>query len=488
VRILKSVLIFISGLTIAASAQIGVKKSFQFTQESASPGQAFLGNGIVDLLTNQNSIWAATGFGLNGSFDQGKTWQTFTSDQYLAKGGISAMNFMDDSTLWIAAAFDTTAQDEDLPAGGGLSYTEDSGQTWTFIPQPVDSRDETEYSPTTTTVQNLTFDIAFLDSTIWIASFGGGLRRSDDMGQTWQVITTDGEPFSSLDYLNHRGFSLVSENGNLWYGSAAGISKSSDNGKTWQRFTHQNQEYPISGNFVVAMAWQETKKTLWAATIEAVEQGEVRAVSKTSNGGLSWDVVLEGVFAHNFGFDGETVFVAADEGMFISDDNGENWYEAPPIVDESNGEEILTNEYYSAVTQLTTYGSRWWLGSAGGLATTTNRGNSWQVIRSFISTRQRSKPKVYAYPSPFSPSRTGYTRFQYDIKSDTEVEIKIYNFAMEHVVTIHENETNFSDATADRSAKWDGRDNVGKLVASGVYFFRAKVGKDISWGKVVVIN
>ncbi|KAA3608811.1 MAG: hypothetical protein D8M58_18925 [Calditrichaeota bacterium] len=467
-------------------AQIGVRQSYNLAHETQTVSNAFLGNGIIDLAVNDSIIWAATGFGLNKSIDEGRTWQVFESADYKSKGGISAMGYMDDSTLWVATAFDTSAQDEDLAAGGGFSFTRDGGQSWTHVPQPVDSRDEEEYSPTTTVVQNLTFDIAFMDSTIWIASFGGGLRRSDDMGKNWQVVTSDDKPFSSLDNLNHRAFSLLSENGNLWYGSAEGISKSKDNGQTWQRFTHQNQEYPISGNFVVALAHQPSTNTIWAATIEATDLNETRAISKSSNGGLTWDVMLEGIFAHNFGFDGETVFVAADEGLFISDDGGENWYETPSITDFETGEEILTEKYFSAATQKSGDDLRWWLGSAGGLATTTDRGNNWKVIRSFVSTRERSKPKVYAYPSPFSPSRSGYTRFQYDVNGNTNVVIKIYNFAMEHVVTIKETETAISNA--DRSTKWDGKDSNGKTVATGVYFFKAKVGKESSWGKVVVIN
>ncbi len=483
--ILRIILIFfiISGQIFA---QIGVKKSYNFANETQSLNQAFLGNGVIDLAIKDSVIWAATGFGLNKSINEGASWQTFDSDGYNSKGGISAMGYMDDSTLWIATAFDTSAQDDDLAAGGGFSYTRNGGQSWEHIPQPVDSRDETEYSPTTTIIQNLTFDIAFVDSTIWIASFGGGLRRSDDMGQTWQVATTDGTPFSSLDNLNHRAFSLLSENGNLWYGSAEGISKSADNGQSWQRFTHTNQENPISGNFVVALAHQPATNTIWAATIEATDTSEVRAISKSSNGGLTWDVMLEGIFAHNFGFDGQTVFVAADEGLFISDDDGENWYETPPITDSETGEEILTTEYFSAASQKSGENMRWWLGSADGLATTIDKGQSWQVIRSFVSTRERGKPKVYAYPSPFSPSRSGYTRFQYDISGNTNVTIKIYNFAMEHVATIKETET--ASSAADRSAKWNGKDDGGKTVASGVYFFKAKVGNETSWGKVVVIN
>lgn len=479
-------MIFVFVLVNYLFSQIGVKNNFKLLSDESfteAVDNVFLGNGVIDLAINGNEVLAATGFGLNKSVDEGITWQAFNAKDYKSKGGISALNIMD-TTIWIATAFDTSANGEDLSAGGGLSYSRDDGQTWTHIRQPVDAKDEQNYSPTTTVIQNITYDIAFVDSTIWIASFGGGLRRSDDMGQTWQVVTTDDVPFSSLNNLNHRGFSLLSENGNLWYGSAEGISKSTDNGKTWQRFTHQNQEFPISGNFVVALAYQKATNTIWAATIEAVASDEVRAVSKSTNGGLSWETMLEGDFAHNFGFDGEKVFVAADEGLFISSDGGENWYLLPPVRDSESGEEILQKEYFSAAGQ----NSRWWFGSSDGLATTNDNGNTWHVIRSFVSTRQRTSPKVYAYPTAFSPSRGGYTRFQYDISKETNVEIKIFNFAMEQVVTIRETETNVSASSLDRSTKWDGRDASGKLVANGVYFFRAKIGNRVEWGKVVVIN
>jgi len=483
---IQKILIFLIICVNILFGQIGVKNSFKLVHEASTIStinNTFLGNGIIDLLVNNNELWAATGYGLNKTVNEGIDWQTFDSDAYNSKGGISAMAAMDSNTIWIATAFDTSAQGEDLSAGGGLSYTQDGGLIWNHINQPVDSRDDTLFSPTTTVVQNLTFDMTFVDSTIWIASFGGGLRRSDDMGENWRVVTTDSIPFSSGDYLNHRAFSLMEENGNLWFGSAEGISKSSDNGLTWQRFTHQNQEYPISGNFVVALAYQQATNTIWAATIEAIDADEVRAICKSTNGGLSWEVVLEGVFAHNFGFAGDHVFVAADAGLFISDDGGENWYNLPPVTDMNTGETILQQEYFSAAGQA----SRWWFGSADGLATTNDNGNTWRIIRSFVSTRERTSPGVYAYPTAFSPSRGSYTRFQYDVDQQTDVEIKIFNFAMEQVITIKSTETNIS-GSADRSTHWDGRDVSGKLVASGVYFFRAKIGKKVEWGKIVVIN
>ena len=395
---------------------------------------------------------------------------------------------MDDSTLWIATAFDTIVSDgSELPAGGGLSYTRDDGQTWTYIPQPVDPRDVTGYKPTTTNVQNLTYDLAVADSTIWIACFGGGLRKSRNMGQSWQVVTTDGFPFEPLKYLNHRAFSVLTENNNIWIGTAGGISRSSDQGISWRRFTHQNQKYPISGNFVVSLAYQSFTNTIWAATIET-DTSELRAVSKSDNGGETWEVMLPGIFAHNFAFDDSVVYVATDEGMFVSADGGMNWYTLPPIRDLRSGEEILTTTFYSAGVSREFPARRIWAGSTDGLASTVDNGNHWTVHRSYKSTRDPGVPRVYAYPSPFSPSRQGYIRFQYDITHTGEVEIEIYDFAMDKVAGIHEYETDPGGTGGDRSAKWNGRSDSGKTVASGVYFFRAKIEGKITWGKLVLIN
>ncbi|MFC2089061.1 hypothetical protein ACFLSX_05605 [Calditrichota bacterium] len=494
---------FILGLILVSQlfGQVLFKDGFKLKKESLPSGdsETILGNGIVDILIVQDSIvFAGTGYGLNMTVDKGQSWSNFTSKNYKGKGGVSAMALMGESTVWIATAYDTLIREDNLSAGGGLSYTSDFGETWYHIPQPRDpnlSSDSLGYSPTTTNVQNLSYDIAVLDSTIWIASFGGGLRKSEDMGQTWRVKTTDGLPFSSLNHLNHRAFSLLTENGNIWVGTAHGISKSSNAGATWDRFTHQNQTYPISGNFVVALGYQQyvkssgdTIKTIWAATIEATDGDEVRAVSKSVNGGETWEVMLEGTFPHNFAFDDSIVYVAADEGLFISNNGRKNWYNLPPILDPLTGEEVLTETYYSAGISHHQLEKLLWVGSADGLASTYDNGNTWKVHRSYQSTQSSSAPNAYAYPSPFSPSRHDYIRFQYDIQQAGEVVIDVYDFAMDKVASIKEYESSPMGNTPDRSAKWDGRNSKGDVAASGVYFFRVKVASEVTWGKLVIIN
>ena len=478
--ILFSIILAMTGL-LGQSIQT---KTFKLADElDDQPYSSSLkGYGIIDLLVKDTLLWAASGYALNKTNDDGSNWQIYTTEQHKSKGGVAAMAYMDAQTLWISTAFDTTASGEDLSAGGGLSYTRDNGSTWTHIPQPVDSVNEERYSPTTTAIQNIVYDIAFIDSTIWIASYGAGLRRSDDMGKTWQVVTTDGNPFNPLNSvygLNHRAFSLLAENGNLWVGTAQGISRSPDNGQSWERFTSTNQEKHISGNFVVALAYQAYNNTIWAATIEATDTSEVRAVSKTTNGGQTWQVMLEGNFAHNFGFDGPRIYVAADEGLYVSDDAGNNWYEMGDIQSEESREELFFQEYYSAAVQDLNIEKRLWIGTSRGLALTKNNGNTWSIIPAFVSDKPKDINKVYAYPSPFTPRIDGYCQFQIDRLNAERIKIQIFDFSMDKVKTIPID--NFRP-------KWDGTNDSGDVVANGIYFFRSEVDGKVSWGKIVIIN
>ncbi len=472
-------------------AQSMHKSAFRMVEDGGPFEHTLYGNGIVDMLNKDSVLWVATGYGLSKAVFNAKTgdwdWTTFTEKDYIGKGGVSAMGYMDAQTFWVATAFDTvtSASEESLPAGSGLSYTRDGGKTWHHVPQPVDSKDEQGYAPTTTVIQNLTYDIAFVDSTIWIASFGGGLRRSDDMGQTWEVVTTDGKPFSSLNNLNHRVFSLLSVNDTaLWVGSAEGISKSNDNGQTWQRFVfEEDNPNSITGNFVVALAYQPAANAVWAATIQAEDTAETRGVSVTYDGGKTWQrrLVDEDVFAHNFAFYGYDAFVATDKGMYWYSAQQEKWNNLTDIQDFESGNEIFQPEYYSVAVQEWGQHAFLWVGNSDGLAVRDlmNPSAPWKVIRSFVSTKIRKKPAVYAYPSPFSPSRHLYIRFEYDRDKHLDEPIKIYDFAMDPVAEI---------PVGDLKPKWDGKNSRGDTVASGVYFFRAKVDGKVTWGKIVIIN
>lgn len=476
------ILLLLGGVLFSQSA---LNKSYALLGENNPLAGSLYGNGVVDILVQDTVLWMATGYGLSKATFNSQTgsviWRSFDEDDYLSRGGVSAMALQDDSTLWIATAFDTTAQGSNLPAGGGLSYTRDGGNSWTHVAQPVDDVNEPNYAPTTTVIQNLTYDIAFVDSTIWIASFGGGLRRSDDMGKSWQVVTTDGLFFSSGAHLNHRAFSLLNVNDTLWVGTAEGISKSADNGQTWLRMTADaGSDTTISGNFIVALAYQEQEHAVWAATLPAEDTDEFRAVSRTYDGGANWqtELVDEQMFPHNFAFSGSRAYVASDQGLYWQNGANEDWQNLVQISDTQSGNEIFQEDYYSAAVA-----DSWlWLGNSDGLAYGRIADDlslvSWQVARSFIPVTADGQPAIYAYPSPFSPSRQYYIRFELG-SGRLDEQIRIYDFGMNQVARVQSDEL---------KPKWDGKNDAGDTVASGVYFFKAKVDGKIRWGKIVVIN
>ena len=288
------------------------------------------------------------------------------------------------------------------------------------------------------------------------------------------------------------GFSIVFDGKDLWAGTAAGIHKSTDRGHSWTTFSRQNQTRPISGNFIVAIGYQHwgERNIIWAATIEAVDETEVRAVSKTEDGGLTWDVCLEGEFAHNFAFDDSVVYVATDNGLFKSLDFGETWAFFPQIYDSETGEGIYTTEINSVGVGP---GNTLWVGSTDGLARTQDNGMTWKVFRAIRVPGVEGTPKTYAYPNPFSPLRhnliggDGHVRFQYRTTRSTSVTVLVYDFGMNLVKTVVEER--MRSHPGDYAEVWDGKNEIGEMVANGVYFYKISVeGEEPLWGKVMVVN
>ncbi|MDZ7292658.1 MAG: hypothetical protein ONB44_06360 [candidate division KSB1 bacterium] len=468
-------------LATSGNAQMLLKNGWQLSQLSwqADPLPGLRSNSVSDIVIHRGDIWLGTGKGLARSRDGGKTWITYTRANGLPRGGISALA-VTDTIIWVAAAFDSLTKDAGvLTTGGGLSYSTDDGRTWTLVPQ---------YGPTP--VQNVTYDIALRDNEVWITNFGGGLQRLVDRGKTWEVVPPDTFLFDPLGNLNHRAFSIINADGVLWHGTAGGINKSLDGGKTWTNFSHQNQARPISGNFVVAIGQQKWRgrEYIWAATVNAEDPKETRAVSITEDGGYSWRVTLEGEFAHNFAFADSAAYVVTDNGLFKSLDLGRTWAKFAPVTDNTTGDQFLTTEFYAAAVK----NGRVWAGGPDGLAFTDDDGITWNIQHGSVKAGEAGEPRTYAYPNPFSPFRhnqfrdDGHVRFHYSATRPTKVTIKIFNFAMEPVAEIEPREL---PGAGQYDEVWDGRNHRGDIVANGVYFYRVELaGEGTFWGKLMVLD
>lgn len=464
-------------VTDPSIGQILSKNSFRLDVGKSEAG--LLSNSITDVVVFGNRILFGTSSGLSRTSDEGFSFETFDEQDGLGKGGVSALTVSDEIT-WVATGFDSTTDVGVLDTGGGLAYTLDDGLTWNFVPQPG-----------VTPVQNITFDIALRGEEVWITSFGGGLRKSDNLGTTWEIVTPDSFIFDPGNRLNHRAFSVINVDGTLWVGTAGGINRSTDGGLTWTNFNHANQEQPISGNFVVAIANQKyrNRDIIWAATVQT-DTSQFRGVSWSEDQGFNWRTTLRGAFAHNFAFDDSVVYVVSDKGLFKSIDFGETWAKFPDIINPSETRRVFTNEFFAAGVS---DGHTLWVGGPDGLAKTSNNGITWEVFQAFRPTGRDAEPRTYAYPNPFSPrlhnklNGDGHVRFQYNTVNTTRVTLKIYDFSMQHVATVVENFAR--PPNGDFYETWDGLNSNGQPVANGVYFYRLDLEADGSfWGKLIVMN
>ena len=83
------------------------------------------------------------------------------------------------------------------------------------------------------------------------------------------------DAFCTEGNLNHRAFSVVAvDDDTVYIGTANGINKTTnanDLYPSWKKYNHQNQDEPISGNFITALAYNSFNNTIWASSWKAEE-------------------------------------------------------------------------------------------------------------------------------------------------------------------------------------------------------------------------
>jgi len=480
-------------------------------------------NSIQDIIAEDDLIIIGTSRGLSLSGDNGESWNNFYQTEPFGTDGATAIGY-NNGVIWVTTGKTTEVEGGSyLPEGTGIKYSTDLGATWVSLPQPVDEPDDSSIVygintlralPVTTRINNISYDIAFTKNTIWISSFAGGLRKSSDMGATWQRVILPPDTLDSISpndvlnftlqpvagafgtesWLNHRLFSVIGvDDSTLYVGTAGGINKSTDNGISWKKFNHKNQENPISGNFVVGLGFNEADKSIWAATWKAEDLEEFWAVSHSSDGGENWETTLPDEHAHNFGFkyynaSDFDVMVPTDKGIFRSNNNGNTWIQPSSIADTYSKLPIVTNIFYSAASnKISATDYLIWIGSNNGLARLTETNGFWAgEWKVYLASDAIKADETYAFPNPFSPAHE-FVKIKYGLNSSADVTIRIMNFGMELVRTLVQNTPR---ATGEQFEFWDGKDELGQTVTNGVYFYRidSEALNSPLFGKIMVLK
>ena len=107
-----------------------------------------------------------------------------------------------------------------------------------------------------------------------------------------------------------------------------------------------------------------------------------------------------------------------------------------------------------------------------------------EEARSLAGAEPRVVPSRYALydnrPNPFNP----VTTIAYDLPRDGRVRLTIYDVRGAPVKDL----VNAPEPAGRHSTTWDGRNQRGEPVASGVYFYRLTVGDFVQTKKMVLLK
>lgn len=498
---------------------------------------------------NSNSTLEATdqklwiGPGLN-AFDDitDEIYVPTTADSVFSGRGRAFSLEVLDNRIFAGLGFTSTAGGSSVNAAQGYYQSNNSGESWNFISFPLDDKagdscdagsigapcdiefqygDQT-YIRTRITVpeQSPPYEVDFSGQTLLSVNWASGLLRSRDNGQSWERIilppsnvstlmpeelygwvsvTPDEEVINRYDprYDNNLlGFGLlIDDHKRVWVGTAAGINIS-ENALTAQvdqiEWKHISWNPETSGgllsNWVITIRQQPNTDRAWMTNwITDSENRDEYGVVYTNDEGETFHQFLEGVRANDIGFFDGNIFVAADNGLYVSEDDGENWERIPQI--SSPNTFIKPNARYFALASTEEH---LWVGTSDGIASTSDAGETWEILRVDVplaggNQYQPDAPNAdtYAYPNPFSPTQHSLVRIKYEIEEPGPATIRIFDFGMNQVRSI---KVPAVSSSGSYETTWNGLTESGRVASNGTYFYSIETSQGQVNGKILLVD
>ena len=254
-------------------------------------------------------------------------------------------------------------------------------------------------------------------------------------------------------------FSIDAE-GALWIPSMQGGVTEFD-GDSWHRYSAANSSMP---NYAVATA-VDSRGHVWAATwSDGVGEfdGETWTMYDPNNSDQpllsSWALAVDSE---------DNVWIGsqnAPKGLVRFD--GETW------TVYNTGNSGLPDDHILCVT-VDGEGNAWIGTRGGGLAVYREGGVRLPSPSTAVEgSRSASLPSAFSlsqnYPNPFNSSTT----IQFSLQQQEDVGLDIYNLAGQKVTTLAQGQRE----VGTYALRWDGRDDEGRDLASGVYLYRLLAG------------
>lgn len=500
----------------------------------------FRQNTVSVMAASGDTVWI--GPSLDYNVDNGLDWLSPANVDSITETASRAFSISINKNKIVAGlGKNLVSNDEVVPSGYGYYMSDDGGNEWWFSPFPIDDEpgdscnnnatnydgscdlefqygDNTYYRVRNTVPQQSPpYSVSQHDDVVFSASWASGLLRSNNFGDSWEKVILPPMHEDSLsphnqynwqsqyksetikrydprtDY-NLTGFGvLVDSKGRTWFGTAGGVNISYDaltapvDSISWRHIYFNNSSSGLTGNWIIAIKEDTTTGNIWMTNwVNSVDAGERYGIVSTSDGGVTFKQYLLDQKINDIGFKDGHIYAAGENGLFISSNDGKTWTKFGRI--KSSNAFIKDNaEYYSvAVTN-----KRVWIGTSDGIISTEDHGKTWEISRVDYPLSGGNKydedsknVNSYAYPNPFSSKVHDIVRIKYELKSDGDVQIRIFDFGMNLVREI--DNSNYQKGTYE--AVWDGLDGFGRKVANGVYFYSIQNNGDSINGKILVVE
>ena len=446
---------------VSSLSMLGEKEGWAFgpngVYSSADSGKSWQRvhpyNVTVGKARLQDGGWAVGEFGHIYRWSSSGEW-TEKSKRF-SGGSFFDVFAMDEKRFWIVGG--------SVLVGGEAHFTADSGKTWTsvildypWILRSIWFEDDlngwivgqrailrttdggTNWIPYTGLVCCNLIDVHFVDQTSGFAVGGNSILRTTDGGINWIASSPLSEvDFSSVFFVN-KDTGWVVGTGSV--NPARGVILiSTDGGLSWN-----TQLDDLEGN--LSKAFFLDPLTGWAVggRTMSTTNGGTSWVAKTSPGNFIWDVFFDD-YLHGY--------LSGSDGLLYYTEDGLQSYE------------IYNAPTSSDLRDIAKIGSTSLLIVGGFSALGFDR-----LVTSIESPNYHGLPELPAlqnFPNPFNST----TRIFFQNPRTANVRLSIFDFLGREIRRFTVRGTN-----GFQYIEWDGKDNHGIDVASGVYLIRLKYG------------
>ncbi|MEK9135710.1 MAG: FlgD immunoglobulin-like domain containing protein [Bacteroidota bacterium] len=279
---------------------------------------------------------------------------------------------------------------------------------------------------------------------------GDGVFLSTNNGTSWTAVNTGLSNTSVL--------ALALSGTNLFAGTSGGVFLSTNNGTSW---TAVNTG--LTNTTVFALAVSGTN--LFAGTLAG-------GVFLSTNNGTSWTAVNSGLTntdVRSLAVSGTNLFAGTGgRGVFVSTNNGTSWVAA------NTG--MPTN---TRVVSLAVSGTNLFAGTGGS--------GVWRrPLSEMVSVRLSSDdlPTEFSleqnYPNPFNPE----TRIRFALSKTEPTQLDVFDILGRHVRSLVKEQL----SAGDHEVVWDGQNDEGRSVASGVYLYRLVAGQSVNTKRMLLLR